>query len=416
MSGRIAAVVVVGAGIVGTAIAYELQRRGVDAVLIDRDAPGTGASYGNMASIAVTEFLPASRPSVWAQLPRWLLDPAGPVRIRPAYLPRLAPWFLRFLAAGRPATVAALETAGAALCHRAHGDLDDLLRAAGLAAMLGTAGCLGIYRDDAEFRADRAHLDALDRFGFRHEILDGRAVRELEPTLAADVGRAVLFPDNRTIADPYRLVVALVERFQALGGTVEAGEVVGFERDAGAIGAVRLADGRRIAAGRAVLAAGAYTGRLSRLLGEPIPLETERGYHTQLRAPGIALGHALIWPARAFMVSPTAGGIRVGGTVEMAGLDAPPDFRRARVLVRHAQRILPGLRADDRTEWMGHRPALPDTVPIIGPSATTRGVFYATGHGHLGLTYAATTARLIADLATGATPPLDLTPYRVDRF
>jgi D-amino-acid dehydrogenase len=116
------------------------------------------------------------------------------------------------------------------------------------------------------------------------------------------------------------------------------------------------------------------------------------------------------------MVTPTAGGIRVGGTVEMAGLDAPPDFRRARVLLRRAKEALPDLRTDETSEWMGHRPALPDTVPIIGPSAKTRGVYYATGHGHLGLTYAATTARLIADLMTGVTPPIDMTPYRVNRF
>jgi D-amino-acid dehydrogenase len=133
-------------------------------------------------------------------------------------------------------------------------------------------------------------------------------------------------------------------------------------------------------------------------------------------APGISMRHSVIWPARAFMVTPTAGGIRVGGTVEMAGLDAPPDFRRARVLVRRAKEALPDLRVDETSEWMGHRPALPDTVPIIGPSARTRGVYYATGHGHLGLTYAATTARLIADLMTGVTPPIDMTPYRVNRF
>lgn len=133
-------------------------------------------------------------------------------------------------------------------------------------------------------------------------------------------------------------------------------------------------------------------------------------------APGIAMRHSIIWPARAFMVTPTAGGIRIGGTVEMAGLDAPPDFRRAKVLVRRAKEALPSLQTGEASEWMGHRPALPDTVPIIGPSATTRGLYYATGHGHLGLTYAATTARIIADLVTGAPPPIDLAPYRVDRF
>lgn len=152
------------------------------------------------------------------------------------------------------------------------------------------------------------------------------------------------------------------------------------------------------------------------MLKEPIPLETERGYHTQIMDPGVSMRHSVIWPSRAFMVTPTAGGIRVGGTVEMAGLDAPPDYRRAKVLVKRAKEALPDLQVREATEWMGHRPALPDTVPVIGPSAKRRNVWYATGHGHLGLTYAATTARLMGDIITGVTPPVDMKPYRVDRF
>lgn len=409
-------IAVVGAGIIGTTIAYALQRRGFAVTLVDRDAPGKGASYGNMASIAVTEFMPASRPGVWAQMPKWLLDPEGPVRIRPAYMPKLVPWFLRFLAASRPSKLRELEAAGAALCGRVHEDLDALLRETGLTSMLSTEGCLSLYADEAEFRADREHIDILERFGFRHDILGGNAIRDLEPALTTTIAKAVRFPDNRSIADPYKLVTALAAQFQALGGVIQTGDVVGFEDGEGSVSALRLADGRRLAADRVVLAAGAFTGRLSKLLGEPIPLETERGYHTQIMASGISMRHSIIWPARAFMVTPTAGGIRVGGTVEMAGLDAPPDYRRARILVKRAKEALPDLKAEQTSEWMGHRPALPDTVPVIGPSARRRNVLYATGHGHLGLTYAATTGRLIADLVTGAKPAIDLKPYRVDRF
>ncbi|WP_338131746.1 FAD-binding oxidoreductase [Sinorhizobium fredii] len=415
MSNNEGRVVVVGAGIIGTTIAYELRRRGKDVVLIERDPDGKGASYGNMASIAVTEFMPASRPSVWAQIPKWLLDPEGPVRIRPSYMPRLTPWFLRFLEASRPSRVRELEAAGAVLCGRVYEDLTPLLQATGLSDMLTEEGCLSLYADEAEFRADREHIEVLERFGFRHEVLGGNAIRDLEPALTSKIAKAVLFPDNRSIRDPYQLLLKLREKFMSLGGRIEQGEVAGFDqRDR--VQAVRLKDGRSIAASEIVLAAGAYTGKLSRLLGEPMPLETERGYHTQIMAPGISMRHSIIWPARAFMVTPTAGGIRVGGTVEMAGLDAAPDYRRAKVLVKRAQEALPELRVEKATEWMGHRPALPDTVPVIGASAKHRGVFYATGHGHLGLTYAATTGRLIADLVTGAQPPIDLKPYRIDRF
>ncbi|RZF23688.1 FAD-dependent oxidoreductase [Paraburkholderia sp. UYCP14C] len=411
-----APIVVIGAGIIGTTIAYDLQRRGQSVVLVDRDAPGKGASFGNMASIAVTEFMPASRPGVWAQMPKWMLDPEGPVRIRPGYMPKLMPWFMRFLSASRPSKLRELEAAGAVLCGRVYEDLDALLKETGLEHMLSKEGCLSLYTDEAEFRADREHIEILERFGFQHQVLDGSAIRDLEPALTHKIGKAVLFPDNRSIADPYKLVVALSDRFKVLGGRIEQGEVGGFEHAEDGVAAVRLKDGRLLQASQVVLAAGAFTGRLSALLNEHIPLETERGYHTQIMAPGISMKHSIIWPAKAFMVTPTAGGIRVGGTVEMAGLDAPPDYRRAKVLVKRAKEALPELKAEQTSEWMGHRPALPDTVPVMGRSARRRNVFYATGHGHLGLTYGATTGRLMADLITGVTPPVDMRPYRVDRF
>lgn len=408
-------IVVVGAGIIGTAIAYELQKRGRRVVLLDRDTPGKGASFGNMASIAVTEFMPASRPAVWRQIPGWMLDPEGPVRVRPGYLPRLVPWFLRFLAASRPSKLRELEAQGAALCERALADTQALLAETGLSVELTEEGCLSLYTDAAEFKADRDHIGILERFGFAHRILTGAEARELEPELSDRIGMAVLFPDNRSLRDPYRLVLKLAERFAALGGRIERGEVVGFTRGE-TIREVVLKDGRRLAAEEVVIAAGAYSARLAKGLGEPIPLETERGYHTQIMAPGIALRHSIIWPARAFMVTPTAGGIRVGGTVEMAGLDAAPDYRRSKITVKRAQEALPNLRCQDFTEWMGHRPAFPDTVPVMSASARTRGLYYATGHGHLGVTYAATTARLMGELITGRRPALDLSPYRIDRF
>lgn len=409
-------IIIVGAGIIGTAIAYTLKRRGENVVLIDRNSPGRGASFGNMASIAITEFMPASRPGIWAQMPKWLLDPEGPVRISPAYLPRLLPWFLRFAAASRPSKLRELESAGAVLCRRVHEDLATLLHETGLQHMMSAEGCLSLYAGEAEFAADRDHIEVLERFGFAHEVLEANAIRDLVPALTTKIAKAVLFPDNRSISDPHKLVTALCDAFRALGGTVLQGEVAAFEHGKAGVAALRLTDGRRLDLGRVVLAAGAFTARLSTMLGERIPLETERGYHTQIMAPGITMRHSIIWPARAFMVTPTAGGIRVGGTVEMAGLDAPPDYRRARILVKRAKEALPELKAEAASEWMGHRPALPDTVPVMGPSARHANLFYATGHGHLGLTYAATTGRLMADLITGAEPPVDMKPYRVDRF
>lgn len=406
---------IVGAGVIGVTIAHELQRRGRKVILIDRGTPGMDASFGNMASIAVTEFMPASRPSVWRKIPGWMLDREGPVRVRPGYMPKLIPWFARFLLASRPSRLRELEAQGAALCSRVYDDLLPLLRDTGLEGELMEEGCLSLYANETELRADRDHIEILERFGFPHELLGRQAIATLEPELSDRIGMAVLFPQNRSMRDPYRFVTKLAEHFEGLGGSIERGEVIGFERSE-RMRSLRLKDGRSLAADEVVICAGAYSGRLAKLLGEPIPLETERGYHTQIMSPGISMRHSIIWPARAFMVTPTAGGIRVGGTVEMAGLEAPPDYRRAKITLRRAQEALPNLRAERTTEWMGHRPALPDTVPILSASAKTKGLFYATGHGHLGLTYAATTARLMADLITGVTPPIDLHPYRINRF
>jgi D-amino-acid dehydrogenase len=409
-------IVVVGAGIIGTTLAYQLQRRGKKVLLVDRDTPGKGASFGNMASIAVTEFMPASRPGVWAQMPKWLLDPEGPVCVRPTYLPKLTPWFIRFLAASRPAKVRELEAAGAKLCSRVHEDLAELLRDLSLEHMMTKEGCLSLYADEAEFKADRDHIEILDRFGFDYHVLERDAIAELEPALSKRIGKAVLFPENRSISDPYKLVLGIAERFKDLGGEFVQGEVVHFELSGTSLTGVRLMDGRVMLADEVVLAAGAYTSRLSTLLKEPIPLETERGYHTQVMAPGVKIRHSVIWPAKAFMVTPTAGGIRIGGTVEMAGLDAAPNYSRAKVLLKRAKEALPELQALSTTEWMGHRPALPDTVPVMGRSAKFQNLWYASGHGHLGLTYAATNARLISDLILGIKPPIDMSPYRVNRF
>jgi D-amino-acid dehydrogenase len=411
-----ASIAIIGAGVIGTTMAYDLQRRGNSVTLIERGAPGRGASYGNMASIAVTEFMPASRPAIWKQMPRWLMDPEGPVRVRPGYMPKLIPWFLRFLEASRPSRLRALEEQGAVLCHRVHEDLGALLKETRLEHMLSDEGCLCLFADDSEFRADREHIEILERFGFRHEILGGNAIRDLEPALTTKIAKAVLFPDNRSVSDPYKLVVALAEKFQALGGKMVAGEVAGFETAEDGVRSVRLKDGRTVSAEKTVLAAGVFAARLAKQLGEPMPLETERGYHTQIMDPGISMRHSIIWPAKAFMVTPTAGGIRVGGTVEMAGIDAPPDFRRSKITVKRAKEALPDLQVKDFTEWMGHRPAFPDTVPVMSASAKHKGLYYALGHGHLGLTYAATNARLMGDLISGVTPPVDMTPYRVDRF
>ncbi|MDL2399146.1 NAD(P)/FAD-dependent oxidoreductase [Rhizobium mayense] len=408
-------VIVVGAGVIGAAIAFELQRRGRQVTLVDKGEPGQGASFGNMASIAL-DFAANSGPSTWAKIPGWLLDPEGPVWLRPSYAPKMLPWFLRFVSAGRPSRVREIEDAGMSLSRPALGDFRRMLDAIGAPDLMTEEGCLAIYETESEFSGDRGHIKLMRRYGFEHKVLSGAEIRDYEPALSPKIAKAVLLPDNKSIRNPYQLVLELVDAAKALGATFVSGAVKTVERQANGATALLFEDGRRLEANDVVLAAGVRTRFIASALGEPIPLETERGYHTQIMKPGIAMRYSIIWPHRAFMVTPTAGGIRVGGNVELAGLDAPPDFRRPRILVRHAQRALPGLQVEDAKDWMGHRPALPDTIPIISPSSRIPGVWYATGHGHLGLTFSATTARLMADMMAGVTPEVDMAPFRINRY
>jgi D-amino-acid dehydrogenase len=346
------------------------------------------------------------------------MDRQAPVTADPAYAVKMLPWFLRFLAAGRPKRIREIEDAGASLATRALGDIRNLLDQIVAPDLLSEATCLQLYETEKAFQDGRDNLELMDRYGLKYEVLTGAALREREPLLNPAILKAVLLPQNHFITDPYRYVSAIVADMQKHGGELMSGELARVERDLRGVTAVILKDGRRIETDRLVIAMGMQTSNIAISLDEPIPLETERGYHTQIMTPGGAaeLRYSLIWPERAFMVTPTSGGIRVGGSVEMAGLTRAPNWRRARILVEHAKFAVPSLRVENTTEWMGHRPAMPDTIPVLSASARTKGLYYSTGHGHLGLTYSATTGILMADMIMGRKPPVDMTPFRIDRF
>jgi D-amino-acid dehydrogenase len=409
-------IIIVGAGIVGAAIGFELASRGHNVLVLDRGQPGMGTSFGNMACIAVSGFMAVSRPSTWKKIPGWMLDPVGPVAVRPSYALKALPWFLRFMAAGRPARVDEIDRAMALLAKAVLGDLVPFLEKAGASDILTNEGCLSIYETEEEFQNDAEALRLFSQYGFDHQILSGKAIRDVEPALSGHIPKAVVLPDNRTIRDPYQLLLRLITAMVAKGGTVDKGHVLRIDKDEQGKPVVVLDDRRQLKASKVILAAGVETRTFAAQLGEPIPLETERGYHTQIMDPGLSMSWSVIWPRRAFMITPTAGGIRVGGSVEMAGLAAAPNYKRADVLVHHAQRAIPELKIREATQWMGHRPALPDTLPIISASSKMDGVYYATGHGHLGLTHAATTAKRMGDLIDGRDADPDMAALSIGRF
>ena len=415
MEGNSRKVTVIGAGVVGMATALNLLRDGHQVTVVDREAPGEGCSKGNAGLIVAGSLLPRSLPGTVFQVPKWLLDPRGPLFIRPTYFPRVLPWFLRFATAGTAERVKAAAAAFYALHRDAMKDHMALARSIGAEELAKPAGYLKVYRTDAGFESDAFERQVKAEYGFKADILDPGEIHEFEPSLAPVYRHGVFQPDDGHTPNPWRLVRTLAEHFTTAGGTILRRDVRGVE--AATEGAVRLqTDGGDLDAEVLVVAAGAWSGRLAARLGSPVPLEAERGYNATAEEPNVAPVHPVYDGDFKIIATPQEAGLRFTGIAEFAGLDAPPDYRRSRMLLEMGRKMFPGLEAAGVSEWMGHRPSLPDSLPVIGRSPRHANIFYAFGHGHTGVTASATTGRLIADLVAGRPPAIDLAPFAVDRF
>jgi D-amino-acid dehydrogenase len=409
-------VTIVGGGIVGLCCALQLQRNGLSVTVIDPGDPERACSFGNAGQLAIGEVVPLALPGVIFSAIRWLRDPLGPLAIRWRYLPQLMPWLVRLVLAGRRSQVERISRTMASLCDLIYTDYKPLLSAAGVEDLIVREGYIRLYENIEQWHAEGFGWQLRERAGLRYQLLEAATLRKEEPEVNSRFGFGVALTDRHFVANPPRLMRAFAEQILRNGGRMQKGEVIGFESSDDRVIQLRLGDGTRIVTTRVVIAAGAWSHRLSSLLGDHVPLESERGYHVMLPDPGIQLRRALSVPARGLVVVPMETGLRLCGTVELAGLDAPPDYRHAERLIATAKNLLPRLNTEGGKPWMGHRPSLPDSLPIIDRASRHANVWYAFGHGHMGLSWAATTGRLIADLLIGRPPGLDLKPFNLSRF
>lgn len=410
-------VAVIGAGVIGISIGLELQRRGFGVRLLDREPLGSKAraSAGNAGAFAFTDVMPLATPGIMRKAPKWLVDPLGPLSIPPRYALKIAPWMLRFWRASWPDRYAAGVAAQSSLMAYGREALERLVSDVEAERLLLRQGQLQLYEGAAEFRATQPEWDLRREHGIPFETLESpAAIAEVQPGLDPRFTHAGFTPTWINVVDPQTWVQHLAQTFLARGGKFEAAEVKSLSQDGGQA-VLQTAEGPQTA-DFAVVAAGAYSHHLSRTLGEPVPLETERGYNTTLPAGAFDLRTHLTFAGHGFVVTSNKGGVRVGGAVELGGLKLPPNLRRADILLEKAKRFMPGLKTDGGTRWMGFRPSLPDSLPLLDRSAAASRIVYAFGHGHLGLTQAAGTAELIADVLTDQTPAIDLSPYRRSRF
>ena len=407
-------VVVIGAGVVGVSAAIAARARGLSVLLVDREGPAAGASAGNAGAFAFSDILPLASPRILRKAPGWIVDPLGPLTVPPAYALRIAPWMFHFWRACSPARVKRSTAAQAALMDLSKVELDPFLARTGTSPMLRREGNLEVYEGEAQFEASLARWRARQEHGIGFEHLDAAGMAAIQPGLAPRFSHGTFTPGWYSIADPKLYTLALADHFHSAGGAIERAEVTALRPVEG--GVEVAAPDRIIRAAYVVVAAGAFSHRMARTIGEAVPLETERGYNTTLPAGAFDLRTQVTFGGHGFVVTRLSTGIRVGGAVELGGLDLPPNFRRAAAMLKKAQAFLPGLRPDGGVQWMGFRPSLPDSLPAIGRARATPRVIYAFGHGHLGLTQSAGTARLVADLLAGAPTAIDISAFSPQRF
>jgi D-amino-acid dehydrogenase len=361
---------VIGAGIVGVCCALHLQREGFKVRLV--------------------------------------FDSESPLKLRWSHVPAALPWFLRFIANARPSRVEANAAARTSLLVHTHAGYAPLIESADASQWVDHNGLMMVFESEASFAGAAYALDLRRRNGVHMDILDGNEARQMEPSLSPRVIKAVSLPDVSRTIDPFRLTDALAKDFVRRGGEIVQAEVRGFEF--GAEGPTRIVTDRGpLDVEQVVLAAGVWSRPLAKQLGTSVPLEAERGYH-------FALKRALVSADRNIAMSHMHEGIRATGVAEFAAPDAPPDMRIAERVQRHAMALVPGLKGEPASRWMGPRPSHPDSKPVIGRSPRHRNVLFAFGHDHLGLTMAGITGKLIAELATDRPTTVDLAPFRSDRF
>ncbi len=410
-------VAIVGAGIVGISAALHLQRLGATVTVIDRGEPGSGASHGNAGVLAAASVVPVTVPGLVRRAPRMLLDRDSPLFLRWQYLPRLMPWLARYLSHGRADRVQHIARHLTPLVSDSLDEHLRLTRGTAAEAVIRRGAFIFAYPDRHYRDADAFGWDLRRACGFRFEPVDGPAVRDRLPALSTSYTSLMVLEDQHSvISQPGAYVRALAEAFAAGGGTVLRAEVTGFLKDGGAVGGVTTTAGP-VAAGHTLIAAGAWSQRLLATLGIKIPLESERGYHVEFVDPTVDIGPDAVMLADGKCVAATMGNrLRVAGLVEFGGLDAPASAAPPKMLQRRALRAFPGLQFADTETWLGHRPATTDSLPVWGPSATVRGLHFAFGHHHIGLTSGPKTGRLIAEAIAGGRPNFDFSPYCAERF
>ena len=408
-------IAIIGAGIVGVSAAVWLQRDGHDVILIDKAGPGEGTSHGNGGVLASCSIVPVTVPGLLQKAPKMLFSPSQPLFMKWGYFPKLLPWLMRYLSHANADDV---ERTAAALTPIVGDSLNDhkaLAEGTGAEKWLEPSDYLFLYENREHFDGDAFGWSIRRKHGFHWEELEGQAFHDYDPIFSQDIGFAAKLGDHGHIKDPGQYVKDLAAHVEANGGRIVRAAVDDVVRNNGKVTGVRT-EGETIACDTAIVTAGVWSGPLAKRLGISVPLESERGYHLELIEPSAMPRSPVMVASGKFVATPMEGRIRLAGIVEFGGLDAAPSRAPFELMRKNARAAFPGVTWKDEVEWMGHRPAPADSIPIIGDVPGIEGAYMGFGHHHIGLTGGPKTGRLLAQMIAGRTPNADLSVYAPARF
>ena len=405
---------VIGAGIQGVCISLFLVKKGFEVTLIDRDEPGkNSASYGNAGHLSPYASVPMNRPDVLFDVPAMLLSTTGPLALKWNYVPKMIPWFLKFIKYCNRKSMMHTAKYMHQILDLALPAYDELFQDIDISGLVESRGIIYFWTDK-DLKSRELEINIRKELGVEQQLLTPDEIHDLEPNIRKVYHGGVYYPGARHARNPRKILLKLFDLFLKRGGKFEKQnvEAINFSFENKPIIKTNL---NSYSFDKAVIACGAFSKKLTDQVDEKIPLDTERGYHVHFKGHDHLLSRPVIFLNRGFGITPMEQGLRVVGTVEFGGLDNPLSKKRILNLVNNAKYLFPEL-SEHCDEWLGFRPSLPDFLPVIGPSKNYKNLFYAFGHHHLGWTLGAITGKIIAGMLAGENTNLNLTPYSSLRF
>ncbi|KPA21314.1 D-amino acid dehydrogenase small subunit [Shimia sp. SK013] len=408
-------VIVVGAGIVGVSCAIWLQRSGHTVTIVDRTGPASGTSHGNAGVLAAGAIVPVPVPGLLRRVPKMLLDRDAPLFLRWGYLPKLLPFLVKYLSFATDAHVDAYGKAMTSLMHDTldqHRQLADGTPAAGF--VHSDDFCFG-YETRAAFDADAYGWAKRKAAGYEYDVMSGADYAARDSSFGRSFETVVACKNHGRVSDPGAYVKALADHFVAEGGTLKISQVTDVDVDGGVITGLQTSDGP-MSADHIVFAMGPWSKEIAHKLGVRVPLESERGYHLEFINPSVMPSAPMMVASGKFVLTPMEGRLRAAGVVEFGGLKFEASRAPFEMLHRQVAALMPDMTYDSVVEWMGHRPAPADSLPLIGANDAQGKSYSAFGHQHVGLTGGPKTGRIIADLISGKKPNIDLGAFDPMKF